>query len=149
MTNSRSLDERHRKRFGDYEMVPERTPKGTAHLVTLKDGKTIRVKPDAQTSGQKRSRVVSEALKGLQNLSWMDDDDSVFDPELYLVGALARAGLDWEYARDDDLTDVSIEEWLDHWFELNPPAAPDVNGRRDLLTDLANDGWEIVRKDES
>lgn len=85
-----TADERHRKVFGRLSMVPERRGDETAHLVDL-GGREIRVLPDGLTSGQRRSRVISEALGTIQAL-----DPSVDLAETILVGVLARAGLSWE-----------------------------------------------------
>ena len=84
-------DERHRKTFGPFGVVSERNDDNeTAHLVTLTD-QTIRVLPDDHTSGQKRSRTITEALKTLEAL---DPDPKL--AKTILIGALAEEDLTWE-----------------------------------------------------
>lgn len=127
----------HIKTFGDYTLTPERDGNRTAHLINLGDRK-IRVLPDADTTGQKRATVCRRALEQIAALNGVSGDVI----ETYLVGALAREGLSWEYVAGD-LRDVTIEEWLEHYFEA------DATDPRILLRDLDDDGWEIVRKDET
>lgn len=131
-------DERHLRTFGAFSMVSEQNKAGeTAHCVTLPDGQQLRVLPDDRTSGQRRSRTISEALKALVDVEGID-------PMTYIVGAVAKAGLTWQAV----LAEVTIEEWLDHWFEAYEPSRLAPSSEM-LLDDLDTDGWEIVRKGES
>ncbi len=82
-------DERTRREFGPFSVVSEREDGETFHVVTFPDGRQLRVLPDAQHSGQKRSRVVVSALKVLEAL---------VDGSVSLTG-----GYD--------------EEWLAEWFD--------------------------------
>ena len=151
-------DERTTKTFGDYSVVSERRGSDTAHLISFPDGRKVRVLPDPDISGQKRSRIVSEALADLQG--WDEAKAALYkagmrgtrawdalqrDPFVQLVGVLDLEGLTWEVPT---LGEVTIEEWLAEWFELF--GVNDVAYARDaLLGDLADDGWEIVRKEET
>lgn len=141
-------DPRTVRTFGPYTMVSERDGDLTAHLVTFPDGRSVRVLPDDRTSGQKRSRVATDALRALGAASdeshgfpltaLVDETDRLlFDPVAYLVGCLAMAGIDSELMSAD--LSVSIDEWLTEWLEAGGSAAQ-------LLEDLATDGWQIVRK---
>ena len=135
-------DPRTERRFGPYVLISERDGAQTAHLVTFPDGRKVRCLPDGQTSGQKRSRVTTDALTVLHEL-WQAAhfaDGPDFEPASYLIGCLAVAGLTWEVV-DADLT-VTIEEWLTEWF-----SEPHPNRSLHLLGDLDDDGWQIVRKE--
>jgi len=59
------------------------SPQG-GHLVRLRDGRTVRVLPDGDTTGQKRSRTISEALTELES--------GQFDPLAYLTARLVGIG---------------------------------------------------------
>lgn len=142
-------DPRTVRTFGPYEKVSERDGDLTAHLVSFPDGRSVRVLPDDRTSGQKRSRVATDALQSLYELwqsSHFSDDGHQVDPVAYLVGCLAMAGIDFELT-STDLT-VTIEEWLDVWFAS---VAEDMRELRayQLIDELDTDGWQIVRKGEA
>jgi len=59
------------------------SPQG-GHLVRLRDGRTLRVLPDGDTSGLKRSRTISEALTELE--------EGQFDVLAYLTARLEGVG---------------------------------------------------------
>lgn len=133
-------DERHLKTFGPYEMVPERNGTETSHVVTLQDGQKIRVLPDADSSGQKRSRVIVGALKTLEALP------RDFDSETFLIGALARNDLEWEWVQEFDtspspligaLQKALIEVTGRDWTMVYPWA-------EGVLKHLRAQGFEIV-----
>jgi hypothetical protein len=141
-------DPRTELRFGPYVLTSERDGQETAHLVAFPDGREVRVLPDGRNSGQRRSRVTSEALTTLHEL-WQgqhfSDDAPAIDPVAYLVGCFAVAGLTWELV----LPEVTIGEWLDGWFNW-PGDRLSLDTRdmsRALLYDLDTAGWQIVRKD--
>lgn len=141
--------EKFHKQFGDYRLIPERNKAGqTAHLIDLGDRK-IRVLPDDTHSGQKRATVVRVALETLADATDALEHDSGDLAGTYLIGALARAGLEWEYV-PDDLRSRSIEEWLVEWFSMPDerwiPRPPADKISADLLHALDVDGWEIRRK---
>lgn len=116
-----------------------RTTGDTAHLLTFSDGRQIRVLPDG-TSGQRRSRAVRAAMEDAEALG----GESVDLIETYMVGRLAQAGLTWEPV--GNVREVTVEEWLGAWFDYRNFDAP---GRLalELLEDLADDGWQIVRSE--
>lgn len=138
------------KIFGPFWLIPERDGSETAHLVEWPDGRRLRVLPDGINSGQRRSRVVSEALKrvcdqlgGEDHVSELaaEDPGGITDLALtFVVGAIARADLSWEYPPPD--LEVSIEEWLAEWLEAGGSA-------EQLLHELGVDGWKIVRKENA
>lgn len=150
-------DERTIKTFGDYSVVSERRGSDTAHLISFPDGRKVRVLPDPDTSGQKRSRIVSEALADLQG--WDEAKAALYkagmrgtrawdalqrDPFVQLVGVLDLEGLAWEVPGPGEVT---IEEWLAEWFECMPPTEA-ATAADDLIKDLETTGWKIVRKEE-
>lgn len=148
MTWEPEAREQFHKTFGDYRLIPERNREGqTAHLIDLGNRK-IRVLPDDTHSGQKRATVCRKALDQVSALT----DVSVDVVEIYLVGALSREGLEWEYVADDP-GDVSIEEWLADWFAMPDerwiPRPPAHKISADLLRALDVDGWEVRRKGEA
>lgn len=125
-------DERHRKTFRGYSVVPQtNSDKETGHLIDLGDTK-LRVLPDEAHSGLRRSKVASQvteraaALNGLQ--------PSVV--EAYVVGLLAKAGLDWEVAQDE----TTFEEWLREWFYVWGEDPVET-----FLRDLERAGWRVVK----
>lgn len=141
MTWEPETREKFHKQFGDYRLIPERNKQGeTAHLVDLGDRK-IRVLPDGSHSGQKRATVVRRALETLAALNGVSGDVA----ESYFVGSVAREDLSWEYVTHDDLRDVTIEEWLEHYFHEH--AADPVYMTNHFQPDLKADGWAIVRED--
>lgn len=75
------------------EVVYLRSPGSTegGHQVTLGD-RMIRVLPDGQTTGQKRSHIITGALTELQKDP---------DPLIYLIGALTAAGITTVQRWDD------------------------------------------------
>jgi hypothetical protein len=129
-------------------MYSERDRQETAHLVAFPDGRQVRVLPDGQNSGQRRSRVTSEALAAICEQVGGEDHASelardginpIMDPVVYLLGCFAVAGLTWELV----LPELMIGEWLDEWWERR-----EVDRRPGwLLEDLDADGWKIVRKE--
>lgn len=143
-------DERHRHEYGPFSMVPERDGTETAHLVTLHDGRMVRVMPDDHSSGQKRSQTIVKALKAMHAV-WgsriaVTDEDGVtlvVDPMTILVGFLSEASLTWQPIQD--LTVLTIEDFLDEWFGQHIVALRIDTG--EFLHDLDEAGWEIVRKE--
>lgn len=137
-------DTRHVKTYGDLTLTPERQGQETAHRIDIPGGLSVRAVPDGQTSGRKRSHVVSKALT---ELGMMDPPPSYDLAANYLLGQLALSGLTWEWC--DLATEareaVTIEEWLTHWMEAEGhPVTGDIAASR-LLADLSSDGWQIVR----
>lgn len=148
-------DTRHERTIGPYTLCPERNKDNeTAHRVSFPDGRGLRVLPDDRISGQKRSRVIVDALTQAYCAAPIHRIDleevAVFDPMVYLVGALAGAGLTWELL--GVVREVSIEEWLEHYFvsEMWDPDSADPlphwpDEVRHFLKALEDDGWAIVR----
>lgn len=137
-------DPRTIRTFGPYEMVSERDGDLTAHLVSFPDGRTVRVLPNDRTSGQKRSRVATDALQALYELwqsSHFSDDGHRVDPVAYLVGCLALACIDFAVFEADQ----SPGEWWEEWLDANPE-------HRDVIVEFVRDmgdaGFE-VRKGEA
>lgn len=128
-TDSRSL-----RTFGPYIVYSERDGGDTAHLVAFPDGRKVRVLPDGRNSGQRRSRVTSDALAALQQPPHIAADAALY----FFVGLIVVAGLSYELV----LPEVTIEEWLVEWLEAGGSATQ-------LLMDLGADGWAIVRKGEA
>lgn len=122
------------RRFGDITLVSQthKQDRNTAHLITFGDGCQIRVLPDGATSGQKRSRVLRRVLEAAKALDGTSSDLV----ETYVIGGLAREGLTWEQV--SNIREVTIEEWLAEWLEAGGSASQ-------LLEELADDGWKIVR----
>ncbi|KKL56421.1 hypothetical protein LCGC14_2245610, partial [marine sediment metagenome] len=58
--------------YGPFSMVPERDDTETSHLVTLHDGRMVRVMPDDHSTGQKRSQTIVKALKAMHAV-WIAD----------------------------------------------------------------------------
>lgn len=149
-TDARSL-----RTFGPYTLHSERDGQETAHLVAFPDGRKVRVVPDGRNSGQRRSRVTSEALAaiceqvgGVEHASELARDgiNPIMDPVAYLVGCLAVAGGAWEMV----LPEVTIGEWLDGWFNWPGDWSFDTRDTsRALLYDLDTAGWQIVRKGDA
>lgn len=132
-------DPRSRREFGPYSLTSLRAKHGTegAHLV---EGPSwaLRVVPDGHTSGAKRAKVLSEILTALPQFSAISGEVHALT-----VGRLTLEGLKWEPV----LTETTIEEWLDEWFELFGLNKNDVKyARESLLGDLADDGWQIGRE---
>lgn len=131
-------DDRHSKTYGDITVVSQQKDGETAHLVTFPSGNQVRVLPDGR-SGQMRSRAVRHVLEKVERLRGVPGDLR----EDFVVGGFARALLVWEELLVPDST-VTVDEWLDSWFELF--GVEDVAyARKSLLGDLAEDGWEIRR----
>jgi hypothetical protein len=133
-------DERTRKPFGNFSMVSE-SPKGggqSAHFIAFPDGRGVRVLPDDHHSGRARSALLLAVVPVLEALGASSAiSETGADPLTYLSGYLAGHGLKWEV----ELGEVTIEEWLTAWFD---PIGPEV--ARQLLEDLAADGWKIERE---
>jgi len=139
-------DPRTERRIGPYVVVSERDGSETAHRVSFPDDRGLRVLPDGRASGQRRSRTITEALTEAYSMAPVKraDLDEVyeFDPVLYLVGALAAAGMAWE---STGARDITIAEWLTEWFEHGAQRFTAA----ELLKDLDADGWQVVRKGEA
>lgn len=149
-------DPRTERSFGPYRMVSERDGHLTSHLVTFPDGRQVRVLPDDRTSGQKRSRVATQALRALGAASdethgyplaaYVDEDGRpLFNPVAYLVGCLAVEGIRWELV---SAATVTVEDTLADWFRQVADAVAELDPG-ELIRHLAAAGFEIVRKEGS
>lgn len=134
-------DHRQHKDYGDSDRrisLDSQTADGeTAHLITFGSGAQLRVLPDPAHSGRIRSAVVIGACSDIEALS----RSSGFSWDMaatYLIGMLAERGITWERVT----AEPSVEEWLAEWLEAGGSA-------RQLLDDLAADGFEIVRRGAS
>jgi hypothetical protein len=130
-------------------MHSERDGQKTAHLVAFPDGRKVRVVPDGRNSGQRRSRVTSEALAAICEQVGGEDHASelardginpIMDPVAYLIGCLAVAGLTWQIIGGE----LTPGEWWEDWLEANPTYRDCVIG---FVRDMGDAGFEVVRKD--
>lgn len=138
------IDERTRKLFGPFEMVSMPDPSGTVHIVLFPDGSELHVLPDEAHSGQKRARVVREALEYVSALS-LDSEALTGYARTYLIGMLAQSGIRWEELGQKP---KPVDEWLTDWLTAEHPeiAVPAVVANQ-LLRNLADAGWELSRRD--
>lgn len=145
MTWKRDTRPENVRTIGDFTIYSEvDKDEGTAHVVRFPDGSELRVLPD-ERSGRKRSYLVREAV---EDLNIVLKTNTSISPQTYLYGLLLEAGFTkWEW----EVGEVSVDEWLAEWFELNAYGAEDLNDHlvKGLLADLDADGWTITRKGET
>ncbi|GEM_PF-2848321 len=115
----------------DVYYITRRGQSEGGHDLVFRDGTTIRVLPDG-TSGQRRSRVITQALN---QALWSGLSDTA-DLVALVAGWLAIWGLTWEILQPERPLEDVVEAWMD--------------GARDaaeFVAELDRAGWQIVRKE--
>lgn len=133
-------EERTAKTIGALRIVYCRPKEGTegAHQVEFPDGRAVRVVPDGQTTGKRRSTTILAACRAIAEVAY----PVKLDPYSYLIGVLTDNKLAWEAV---DLTAMSIEEWLSEWLGGYLGVERSAVLADALIEDLAADGWQIVQ----
>ena len=115
-------------------------PEG-GHDVAFPDGRTLRVLPDGVTTGKFRGDTILAALDTISRVDgivFRVEGPGFWDPMLYLIGAIARHGIDsWEIL---DHPALSAERVIADW-------AADWKGDGDaskLIAELEAAGYKIV-----
>lgn len=132
-------------------LISERDNDGeTAHLISLWSGIQIRVLPDGHSSGQKRSRVIQNALETIGkgepgitgNIVFIGTNGHVpLDPVAYITGRIAQeTNCPVEILRPE--LELTLDEILCDW--LSGCGVPAPEGPIEELHDILKDhGYEI------
>lgn len=130
------------RQIGPFVVVYLRPDKGSegGHEIRLPDGHRVRVLPDGRTSGQKRSRIITEALTRAVELH-----ETGTPPLALIVGHLAVAKLTWEL--QEPRVGPTLEGVIDEWLE-DQHIDPLVDAHS-LIDHLERRGYQITRTEET